>query len=315
MGRVNTDSLLWICCCCGGIPFLGLLHGLIAVIPVTLGVTLCDTVIAIIYLPHDIWYTYYSVLSSSLIGINLKVLAFLLLPIPLLTWPISVFFACLLGSFVYGLFAPMVYLFDDSVNLCYGGIAKTVDGSIVAIKEFFKFNSKAYFGYLRDFRTQQLPEAGQPFDIKILEIFVGVIFAFFGVFAVGIPIAILSIIKFLPTLLRGYYYLWKLYFELKCGVICVLFIFWVLANLVLPAVAVLALVLVIISGFGVGVYTAWAEYKLGFIGGFRWMFEAVKKFDATSNWLAFDWDHSCLGEVNTDILNLTQNKNSGFEVV
>jgi len=58
--------------------------GLIAVIPVTLGITICNTVIAVALLPHDIWHTYHSVLKTSLIGMNLKVLAVLLLPVSLL---------------------------------------------------------------------------------------------------------------------------------------------------------------------------------------------------------------------------------------
>ena len=50
----------------------------------------------------------------------------------------------------------------------------------------------------------------------------------------------------------------------------VLFIVFVLANLVLPLVVVLGLVLVIIAGFSAGAYAAWAAYKIGFVGGFRY---------------------------------------------
>ena len=189
---------------------------------------------------------------------------------------------------------------------------------------------------MKDFSTQELPEAGKPFDISIIEIFVGLFVALIGIPVVGIPVALLCILKFIPILLRGYYYLFYCtptllliladslqhthspshtdFFDMKFEWICALFIFWVMANVLWPVVAVLGLCLVVIGGFGAGVYAAWAAYKIGFIGGFLWMWEAIKKTDEFTNLFVFDCERSCLGPVDKDILGLTY-RSGAFEVV
>ena len=73
------------------------------------------------------------------------------------------------------------------------------------------------------------------------------------------------------------------------------FIPFVLANLLLPVFSMLALALIIIGGFGIGTYAAWASYKLGAIGGFEWMWETIKQFDAKSNHFIFENEASSFG--------------------
>jgi hypothetical protein len=67
MARIY-DNPLFIIFCCGGLPFLGLLKSLVVVIPVVMMHVVSCFFISIIMLPHDIWFTYYTVLKTAMIG-------------------------------------------------------------------------------------------------------------------------------------------------------------------------------------------------------------------------------------------------------
>ena len=68
-----------------------------------------------------------------------------LIQIPLLLWPIFAFVGSLLCSFLIGLFAPVVYIYDDNVDLFCGGLASTFELAIKCVKGFFKYNWEVDF--------------------------------------------------------------------------------------------------------------------------------------------------------------------------
>ena len=72
--------------------------------------------------PHDIFYTYYTVLATKSIGPNLKLFAILLLPVPLLTWPPLVCFSSIFFGAFYGIGLPVVRTFDEEYDIFCGGI-------------------------------------------------------------------------------------------------------------------------------------------------------------------------------------------------
>jgi len=107
MGRVNTDSYLWIFCCCVGLPIIGLIKGLIMVGPILILSIFGLTGIALILLPYDIVLTYRALFRTSIVEINLKIIGMLLLPIALVVWPILVFFVCCCFGIIHGFFGPI----------------------------------------------------------------------------------------------------------------------------------------------------------------------------------------------------------------
>ena len=93
------DHPLAILCCCGCLPWIALIK-IILISPITTIIIFPSCiVISIIMLPHDIVYTYYTVLATKKYGPNLKFLGVLLLWAPLIAWPIMV----AIGSLFFGL--------------------------------------------------------------------------------------------------------------------------------------------------------------------------------------------------------------------
>ena len=134
--RIHSNNCIWVFCCCGCLPILGLIKGLIIVGPIFIISLIGFTGVAIILLPHDIFLTYKSLLKTGLIGINLKLMGMLLLPIALFSWPILVMLVGSILGIVYGLFCPVVWTFDEDYNIITGGFADVFKDIFDFIKIF-----------------------------------------------------------------------------------------------------------------------------------------------------------------------------------
>nr|GMD35309.1 uncharacterized membrane protein At3g27390 isoform X2 [Ipomoea batatas] len=91
---------------------LGCLKGLI-IGPIVLGVIVIgnSTVVVGLWPAHFIW-TYYCVARSKRLGWVLKSAVLVLLPLPLILWPIIAILGSLLGGLGYGFFAPLIATFE-----------------------------------------------------------------------------------------------------------------------------------------------------------------------------------------------------------
>lgn len=165
MARIQQDNILWILCCCGGLPIIGLIKGLLTCIPIAVGSCIGATVIAVIMLPHDVYFTYYTILKANQLGPNITALAMLLLPIPLALWPVLVSICSLVGGLGVGLVYPIVTTFEERSNLFVGGMEDALAHCLSALKNFWKFNSESYFLYLREFREDKSP-GNEKWDIR-----------------------------------------------------------------------------------------------------------------------------------------------------
>ena len=109
-------------------------------------------VIAFIMLPHDLFYTYYTVFVTTHYGPNLKVLATLLLWACFIAWPLIVLCSATIFAIGLGIFWAFTATFDDKYNLFIGGIWEGYQASFKYVGEFWKFNANSYFAFLKDFR-------------------------------------------------------------------------------------------------------------------------------------------------------------------
>ena len=212
-----------------------------------------------------------------------------MLPIPLILWPPSV---CII-TFVFGagngLFQPIVKTFDDQYEVFCGGIIETLTEAVKCVKEFWHFNSDSYFSYLFDFRTYKLKEGEKPFDISLLQIFIGTLIGTSGSIIDGICFTILSVIYLIPGIFRGYFELWKWYFK-YCSKGCdscvefvwfgLMFPVFILANAVLAPGLGLVAVFVSLAGFFVGLSAGYPAYKFGIVQAYNEMFEWVEIFNS-----------------------------------
>lgn len=301
--RIHANNILWVCCCCGFLPFIGLFKGLIAFIPCTLIHVIPCTLIAIILLPHDIFFTYYSILSSEKIGKNVTALGMILLPIPLLLWPECVSIAYLAYGGGFGLFKPIMATFNEEYELFCGGIFESIYESFKNVKEFWNFNYNSYFSYLQDFRVYKLSHGEKPFDISLIELFIGIVIGTSGAIIDGILFTLLTLIKLIPGLLKSYWNLWKWFGDyLKdCRKSCLGFVWFglefpifILANIVLPVGVVLVAAFICLSGFFIGVSGGYVAYDQGIAKAYAKMIEWAREYDEKSNKFIYGEEWSCL---------------------
>eukprot|EP01084_Bolivina_argentea_P164443 285901_1 len=184
---------IWVCCCCGCLPWIAIIK--IAFISPICTIIIAPScfVISLIMIPHDIFYTYYTVLATKKWGINMKILAVLLLWAPLIAWPIFVLIGGLLFGIFYGVYWAFSATFDTEYNLIYGGIYTGWKNAFVHVADFWDFNSNSYFIYLSEFR-EPLKDGAEPFDISIIQIIVGLFICLIAILIDFPVIALLSII-------------------------------------------------------------------------------------------------------------------------
>lgn len=107
--------------CCGCIPIIGVIKGLILVIPVAICICLGSFGVCLYKLPKAVYYTYYYIYKAKKLGINLKLLITPLIPIVALLWLLFAFVVTLVGGILYGFFSPMYYTWHEDYNLFTGG--------------------------------------------------------------------------------------------------------------------------------------------------------------------------------------------------
>lgn len=262
------------------------------------------TLISIVYLPHDIFYTYYTILSTAKIGRNIKALALLLLPIPLILWPVCVLVAYIVYGAGFGLFKPTKPTFDEKYNVFCGGIGEALTDSCKNVKEFHNFNANSYFTYLSDYRNYKLQPNEKPFDISFIELFIGLWIGTSGAIIDGVLFTILTVIKVIPALFKAYYELWKWFckeFAKKCLDSCLKFVWtglmfpiFLLGNAFIPFATVFVAVFMCLSGFFIGLSAGYVAYKEGIKKAFAKVYEWAKEYDEESNEAIYDKSFTCL---------------------
>jgi hypothetical protein len=298
--RTHPDNCLWVFCCCGFLPILGIIKGIIIVGPITLINIIGVTGIAIILLPYDIFLSYRALCKTSIIGINLKIFSLLLLPIPLFLWPILVLVGSCFGGFLYGLFCPTFRTFDSSYNLIYGGFADVFQDIFEFIKEFWKYNYHGYFDFLKEIEERIVD---QPFDINILQIIIGLILLAYGS-VVGVTLLVIMwLVKLIPSIYKLYYELFKLYCELKCLKMIMFGILFLIAIVMIPVAGVLTIFAYIGYGLYGGIYCAIDGYKYNTGRGIISIFITIHECDEISNELIFDKHSSCLPDCEDKCIN------------
>lgn len=297
--RTHPNNYIWVCCCCGCLPLLGIIKGIIIVVPIFIISLLGFTGAAIILLPHDIFLTYKALCKTSVIGINIKIMAMLLLPIALFSWPIFVAFAGSLFGIIYGLFCPTVRTFDYRYNLIYGGIVDVFHDTLYYIDKFWDFNYDSLFTYLSDIETRK---EDNPFDISIIQIIIGLILAGYGSVVGVIVCSLLWVIKLIPCIYRLYYYLFKKYCELKGLDMLLYSLLFLIAIALIPEVGVLTILGYIGFGLYGGIFCAIEGYKHNIGRGIISIWISLRNCDYQTNKWIFDCGYSCIPDCSDKCL-------------
>lgn len=197
--RAHPDNPLWVCCCCGCLPFLGLAKAVLyAPLPILL-VVASATGTALVCLPHDVYLSFKTLWGYAAIGPNVRALGLLLLPACLLAWPFLVCTGALLCATAYFSLTLAASVWDDGVPLlggCGGALAEARDWSA----DFWRFNTRSVFTIVRELRGIPLGWDGAVFDIPLRDVGVGVGLGVWGA-ALGLGgAALIGAAKFVPLL-------------------------------------------------------------------------------------------------------------------
>ena len=305
--RIYKDNLLWIFCCCGGLPLLGIIKGIIIVIPILLISTFGFTWVAIILLPHDIVLTYRALFKTSIIGINLKILGMLILPIALIAWPIFVFFISYIFGFFYGLFCPTIKTFDTKYDLLFGGFVDVFEDVFGYIKKFWKFNYDSFFAHLREIENRKTEE---PFDISFIRIIICLIIAIYGSIVGIVVFFLMWVIKLIPAIFRLYKILFEKYGNLEALEKLAFLILFIIAIILVPVIGILTIFAYIGYGFFGGINCAIEGYKYNLGRGIISIFNYIHKIDSWTNEIIFHKSFSCFPECEDDCKYKSQSQSS-----
>ncbi|KAJ8491109.1 hypothetical protein OPV22_012830 [Ensete ventricosum] len=210
---------------------------------------------------HFIW-TYYCMMKTKRLGLVLKIFLLVMLPLPLILWPILGILGSLVVGIGYGFFAPLIATFEavgeGIINKFYhcfaGGCVDTIKGACTLVVDFVDFCFHSYFSYMDDL-CEKVTVGETPMDVKLAKLPSCLLVCLFGV-VLDVPIiSIVALCKSPYLLLKGWH---RLFHDLIgregpfLETVCVPFAG--LAILLWPLAVIGALVAAFLCSFLLGLY-------------------------------------------------------------
>ncbi|KAF7140981.1 hypothetical protein RHSIM_Rhsim06G0179400 [Rhododendron simsii] len=250
---------------------------------------------------HFIW-TCYCVAKTKRLGLILKILSLLLLPVPLVLWPIVGIVCSFLGGIAYGFFAPLLATFEavgesvtDKFFHCFvDGIWSTIESCLTVVRDFTDFCFHSYFSFM-DELSEEMPADQNPINIKLLKVPNCLLVILLGIL-VDVPlITAVAIWKSPCMLFKG----WKRMFEDLIGregpfleTVCVPFA--ALAIILWPLAVVGAVISAFFASFFLVLYSAVVVHQEdSFLMGLAYVMAVISLFDEYTNDLLYLREGSC----------------------
>ena len=291
------DNPVAVCFCCGGLPLLGLVKGLLA-LPFILVVLLFSSLgISLALTPRTAYYAYVTIVKTARIGPNLKFLLCISVWILLSLWPLVAVVGALFVAFGLAIGYSIYLVFDAEVHLL-GGWIRLAKETIDCVQTFWMVNyDKVHTESLR----LSEPYDDDVFDIPIYKLPIGLVLSVGGTLYLGLWGTALGILKLIPAIFRGWYLYTSLYLELfkedGCCAITLLIPF-IVGFALWPVAVVLCDALLIVCCFFYGACTGVQAVRKGLPGACRWLYNQGRKLDLKTNRYIFDAEHSCCREWN-----------------
>mmetsp|Transcript_48365 Transcript_48365/g.149405 ORF Transcript_48365/g.149405 Transcript_48365/m.149405 type:complete len:591 (+) Transcript_48365:65-1837(+) len=291
--RIRDASLLWTCCCCGGLPLLGLLKALIfGPWPVLI---LCGgcTLISLSCLVHDAFLAYHTVWTSSLLGRNIRIVALLLLPVLLVLWPVVVLLLTLLGGLFYFFAVIAGSVFDENVPLL-GGWWAPISDAMRWVLLWWRHNCKGAFDLAAHIRGIPRGWDGEVYDIPLANLFCSIGLIVWGSAVGSIGVLALATLKLLPALLRTLHEYTLLLRDLKPW----WWLFWFCGLFLVIVACPLVYGLIVCYGFASGPRCAIeAVASASIVSGFLEVVRILREFDLGTNMFILHREKSCVPRV------------------
>nr|XP_043630894.1 uncharacterized membrane protein At3g27390 [Erigeron canadensis] len=281
---------------------LGILKGVIIGPVVVVIMVVGNSSVAIgLWLAHVFW-TYYCVVKTKRLGWVLKMLIVLLLPLPMVLWPVIVITGSLLGGIGFGFFAPLIATFEvvgtthkDKCFHCFvDGCYSTLEGSCIVVRDFTDICFHSYFSFMDDL-SEEMPSDEKPVDIRLSKLPKCLLVIPIAV-AVDVPlITAVAVCKSPYMLIIG----WKRLLEDLIGregpfleTVCVPFAG--LAIVLWPLAVVGAVIASFISSFALSLYSAMIVHQEDSVKfGLAYVVAIISLFDEYTNDLLYLREGSC----------------------
>ncbi|XP_008777696.1 uncharacterized membrane protein At3g27390 isoform X2 [Phoenix dactylifera] len=251
---------------------------------------------------HFIW-THYCVIKTKRLGLVLKVLLLLCLPVPLLLWPVFGILGSLLVGTGYGYFTPLIATFEavgeGVINKLYhcfaNGCMGTIKGACTLVRDFTDFCFHSYFSFMDDL-SEKIAEDEKPVDIELTKLPGCLLVCLLAVPIDVLMITGLALWKSPYMLLKG----WQRLFEDLVGregpfleTVCVPFAG--LAILLWPLAVIGAVLAAFICSFFLGLFAGVIVYQENSLRmGLAYIVSIVSIFDEYANDLLYLREGSCL---------------------
>ncbi|AQK83900.1 Steroid nuclear receptor ligand-binding [Zea mays] len=252
---------------------------------------------------HFIW-TYYCVLKTERIGLQLKILTGLLLPLPLLLLPVLASIGSLLGGTGYGVCVPLMATFEavgegvtDKLTHCFtDGTVSAMAGACTVVRDVTDFCFHSYFSFMDDLIDKMGDNEEAPLDIKLSYLPRSMVVALIAVPVDVLLISAVALWKSPCMLFKG----WQRLCEDLVGregpfleTVCVPFAG--LAIVLWPLAVIGGLLASFFSSFFFGFRAGLVAYQeASFQMGLAYMISAVAIFDEYTNDLLYLREGSCL---------------------
>lgn len=252
-----------------------------------------------LYPVHVIW-TCYCIVRTRAIGILLKALIMLLMPAPILAWPLLAIAGTFLTGAGFGLGMPLIRTFlaardqvDNKLLSCFlDGTWSSILGAFTIVRDFMDICFYSYFSVmdgLLEARSDALME------IRLLQIPGCILAAIFGVL-IDMPMLSLIVLYKVPVML---YKGWKQLIHDLIGrsgpfleSVCVPFAG--LLILLWPIAVILAAAAGILSSLSLGLYAAAVAYQENStMSGILYSIAVISMFDEYTNDFLYMRDGSC----------------------
>ncbi|KAF8409789.1 hypothetical protein HHK36_005868 [Tetracentron sinense] len=253
--------------------------------------------------PAHVLWTYYCVAKTKRLGMVLKILLLISLPVPMVLWPIFGIIGSLLAGVGYGIFTPLIATFeavgekvtDKLLHCSVDGCWSTLEGSCTAVRDFTDFCFHSYFSYM-DELSDKVPTDEKPIDIRLSKL---PSCLFVSLLAVPIDVLLITAVALWKSpcmLFKG----WQRLFEDLIGregpfleLVCVPFAG--LAVILWPIVVVGAIITAFICSFFLGFYAGVVVHQEDSLRmGLAYIVSVVSLFDEYTNDLLYLSEGSCL---------------------
>ncbi|KAM7492443.1 hypothetical protein LguiA_035364 [Lonicera macranthoides] len=297
--------------------------------PLVLGIIVIGNSAVLLGLwPAHFFWTYLCVAKTKRLGWVLKILLLVLLPVPLVLWPVIVIVGSMFGGIGYGFFAPLIATFEavgenatHKFYHCFAlngyflkveqvssiasvhnhdsyvftdGCRSTIEGSCTVVRDFTDFCFHSYFSYM-DELGEEVREDERPMDIKLLKLPSCLLVTLVAVPLDVLLITVVALWKSPYMLFRG----WRRLLEDLIGregpfleTVCVPFAG--LAILLWPLAVIGAVLGAVLSSFFLGLYSGVIVHQEeSLVMGFAYIVAVVSLFDEYTNDLLYLREGSC----------------------